>query len=85
MKTEPYFVYIVHCRDGSLYTGITTNVEERITAHNSGNGARYTNSRRPVRLAYVEPQDDKSAALKREYAIKQYSRETKLALIASKR
>lgn len=83
MKAVSYFVYILYCRDGTLYTGITTNVEDRIKAHNNGTGAHYTSARRPVRLAYVEPQADKSAALKREYAIKQYSRETKLALIAS--
>ena len=76
-----YYVYILKCRDGTLYTGITTNVQKRLATHNSGKGAKYTRSRLPVTLLYQEPQPDKSAALKRENAIKALTRPQKLALI----
>lgn len=76
-----YYVYILQCRDGTLYTGITTDVEKRLATHNSGKGAKYTRSRLPVTLMYQEPQPDKSAALKRELAIKSLTRGQKLALI----
>ncbi len=76
-----YYVYILTCGDGSLYTGITTDVRRRVEAHNSGKGAKYTRSHLPVRLSYAEEQRDKSAALKRERAIKQLDRREKLALI----
>lgn len=75
------FVYMVECRDGSLYTGWTTDVEERIKTHNEGTGAKYTRSRLPVRLVYFEEVDSRSAALKREAAIKKLTREKKLKLI----
>lgn len=78
------FVYIVECADGTLYTGWTTDVEKRLQTHNAGEGAKYTRSRRPVRLLYSEPCADKSAALKREAEIKRLSRAKKLALIAGK-
>ena len=78
------FVYIVECADGTLYTGWTTDVEKRLQTHNAGEGAKYTRSRRPVRLLYSEPCADKSAALKREAEIKRLSRADKLALIAGK-
>ena len=74
-------VYILRCGDGSLYTGISTDVERRIAVHNSGKGAKYTRSRRPVELAYCEECADKSAALKREIEIKALTREQKLNLI----
>ena len=77
-----YYVYILKCRDGSLYTGITVDVENRLKAHNNGTGAKYTRSRRPVSLCYQESQPDKSAALRREAAIKRLTRAQKLALIA---
>lgn len=77
-----YFVYILSCCDGSLYTGITTDLPRRLAAHNRGTGAKYTRSHRPVTLAYYETQPDKSTALKREWAIKQLSRTEKLRLIA---
>lgn len=72
---------MVECRDGSLYTGWTTDVEERIKTHNEGTGAKYTRSRLPVRLVYFEEVDSRSAALKREAAIKKLTREKKLKLI----
>lgn len=76
-----YFVYMVNCKDGSLYTGCTNDLVNRIKMHNLGKGARYTASRRPVELVYSEEQPDKSAALKREIAIKKLSRYEKLELI----
>lgn len=78
-----YVVYILRCRDGTLYTGSTNDVEKRLRAHQSGHGAKYTRSRLPVCLVYQERAADKGAALRREAAIKKLSREQKLALIAS--
>lgn len=78
------FVYIVECRDGTLYTGWTTDVEARVRTHNSGNGTKYTRSRLPVKLVYFEEAENKSAALRREAAIKKLSREKKLKLISKK-
>ncbi len=78
---KPWFVYIVRCSDGSLYTGIAVDVEARIKAHNSGMGAKYTKPRRPVILLYQEMLDNQSEATKREYAIKKLSRRQKLRLI----
>ena len=75
------FVYMLECGDGSLYTGWTTDIEERVHTHNSGCGAKYTRSRLPVKLVYFEEVDGRSAALKREAAIKKLSREKKLLLI----
>ncbi|MDP6437025.1 MAG: GIY-YIG nuclease family protein [Gammaproteobacteria bacterium] len=74
-------VYIVRCGDGSLYTGIALNLDERIDSHNSGEGGRYTRSHLPVELVYSESAADRSIALRREHAIKQLSRDSKLALI----
>lgn len=77
-----YFVYILECSDKSLYTGITTNIEKRLNEHNtSSKGAKYTKARRPVKLVYQEPAQDRSAASKREYAIKKLTRIKKLQLI----
>lgn len=77
----PSYVYILRCADGSLYTGWTNNLQKRVKAHQSGRGAKYTRSRSPVELVYSEELADKTAALKREYAIKQLSHEQKLNLI----
>lgn len=78
----PYYVYIVHCNDGTLYTGIALDVEKRVIEHNlSPKGAKYTHSRRPVALAYSEIYKDKNAALKREITIKKMSRLQKNKLI----
>ncbi len=76
-----HFVYILCCRDNTYYTGYTTDVEKRVQRHNEGKGAKYTKSRRPVQLVYQEKYMDKSCALKREYAIKQLSRQEKEQLI----
>ena len=78
-----WYLYILRCRDGSLYTGITTDVEKRFEAHQSGKGAKYTRGRGPLELVYRETCGDHSAALKREAAIKRLTREQKQALIVS--
>ena len=77
-------VYIVHCSDGSFYTGYTGNLEKRLAAHNNGKGAKYTASRRPVELVYRESFTDRFAAMKREYRIKCWPRSKKQALILGK-
>ncbi len=74
-------VYILRCGDETLYTGITNDLDKRLAAHDSGAASRYTRSRRPVELAWSEPSDDRSAALKREAKIKKMSRAEKLKLI----
>ena len=78
-----YIVYILRCGDGSLYTGITTNLEHRVAVHNSGKGAKYTRSRLPVTPVYWETMSDKSTALRRELEIKALSRTKKLELIGT--
>lgn len=75
------YVYILRCGDNTLYTGWTNNLEKRIEAHSSGKGAKYTRARLPVKLVYFEEFDEKKSAMKREYEIKQLSREKKLKLI----
>jgi putative endonuclease len=75
------FVYIVACSDGTLYTGWTTDVEARVKAHNAGRGSRYCKQRRPVRLVYQEKMPDRSAAQRRELAIKRLPRRKKVELI----
>ena len=77
------YVYIVECADGTLYSGWTNDLEKRIAAHNAGDGAKYTRSRRPVRLRYYETFEEKSKALRRECALKKLTREEKIALIES--
>ena len=76
-----WVLYMLRCRDGSLYTGITNDLEKRLEAHRSGKGAKYTRGRGPLELLYREECADKSAALKRELEIKALSREDKLKLI----
>lgn len=73
-------VYVLECEDGSLYTGITTDLARRFKQHQSGRGARYTRSHRPVRVRYTELAADQAHALKREVAIKRMSRKQKLKL-----
>ncbi|HTR21295.1 MAG TPA: GIY-YIG nuclease family protein [Gemmatimonadales bacterium] len=80
-----WIVYILRCRDGSLYTGITSDLPRRLAAHESGRGAAYTRARRPLHLVYTERRRDRSAALRREAAIKRLSRYAKLALIQTPR
>ena len=80
-----YFVYIVRCTDGSLYTGYARDPRARTLAHNAGRGAHYTSGRRPVRLVYSEAFDTLSEALRREYELKQWPRARKQALVRSAR
>lgn len=79
-----WYVYILRCRDDSLYTGITRDVEKRLATHNRGSGAKYTRSRTPVELVYSEVCPDKSGALRRELEIKALTRQKKLELIQGK-
>jgi predicted GIY-YIG superfamily endonuclease len=80
-ENDPWFVYLLRCADGSLYTGITKDVSRRCHQHNAGIASRYTRSRRPTCLVYQEAQPSRSAALKREAAIKALSRREKMALL----
>ena len=73
-------VYLLKCADGTLYCGCTNDLPKRLAAHNRGQGAKYTRSRRPVALAWQEEQPDRSAALRREAQVKKLSRAQKLAL-----
>jgi predicted GIY-YIG superfamily endonuclease len=77
----PWTVYLARCRDGTLYTGITTDPQRRLAEHNSGVGAAYTRTRLPVLLIYQEILPDRSSALRREHAIKQLTRAAKEALV----
>ena len=76
-----YYVYMLRCADGTLYTGYTDDPQRRTQVHNAGKGAKYTRSRLPVELVYQEECGDKSAALRREHAIKHLTRAEKLQLI----
>ena len=78
-----WYVYMVRCRDNSLYTGSTNDPEHRLAVHNAGKGAKYTKSRLPVTMVYREVCEDKSAALKREAAIKRLKKAEKEALITN--
>lgn len=80
-EEKPYWVYILVCQDGSLYTGIALDPFKRLTQHNAGKGAKYTKNRRPCRMVYREEMPSKGEALRREYAIKKLSRTEKLSLI----
>lgn len=82
-KAKTWFVYILRCADGSLYTGITKDVNRRCEQHNAGTASRCTRGRLPVSAVYQEPQATQSLALKRELAIKALSRKAKEALIQS--
>ena len=76
-----WYLYILRCGDGSLYTGITTDVEKRLEAHSSGTGAKYTRGRGPLTLVYRETCGSHSAALKRELQVKSMTRQQKQELI----
>ena len=76
-----WYVYMLRCGDDTLYTGCTNDVPRRLAAHRKGAGAKYTRSRLPVELVYQETLPDRSAALRREAALKKLSRQQKLALI----
>lgn len=80
-----YYVYIVECKDQTLYTGWTVNIEERLAKHNEGKGAKYTRVRYPVVLKYFEQLPTKVEAMQREWAIKQLSRAEKFNLINEKK
>jgi putative endonuclease len=76
------FVYLLRCRDGSLYCGWTTDVDRRLASHRSGRGSRYTASRLPVELVLAQPMSDRSAARREEARIKRLTRREKLELVA---
>lgn len=78
---KQWCVYILRCRDDTLYTGVTDDFEKRLAAHRAGKGAKYTRGRTPLEPVYLEPCEDHSAALRREYAIKQLTRAQKTELI----
>ncbi|HEY6058998.1 MAG TPA: GIY-YIG nuclease family protein [Gemmatimonadales bacterium] len=82
---DGWVVYVLRCRDGSLYTGMTNDLDRRLTAHRKGKGGAYTRSRLPVRLVYTERRRGRGAALSREAAIKRLSRAAKLTLVTSGR
>ncbi|KJS22316.1 MAG: hypothetical protein VR72_06450 [Clostridiaceae bacterium BRH_c20a] len=79
-----YFIYILECKDGTLYTGWTTNIKARIEKHNQGKGAKYTRPRLPVTLRYYEVFETKTEAMQREALIKKMTRIAKYTLIESK-
>ena len=78
---KEWTVYILQCRDGTLYTGITDDLQRRLRAHQEGKGAKYTRGRGPLVLKYRETHPDKSSALRREHELKRLRREEKLAII----
>ena len=78
-------VYILRCADQSLYTGVATNLRARVQKHNTGQGAKYTRGRRPVKLVYHEPAPTRSAALKREHAIKRMKTVEKRRLVRKRK
>jgi len=78
---KQWYVYILRCADDTLYTGMTDDVIRRTEVHNSGKGAKYTRGRTPVAVVYTEECESYSSALKREYAIKQLTRQQKMDLI----
>ena len=77
------YTYMVLCKDNTLYTGWTNDLEKRLVSHNAGTGAKYTKSRRPVTMVYAEEHAEKRDAMRREAQIKRLSRREKLAMIAS--
>jgi len=82
--SQPWFLYILECRDETLYTGVTNDIPKRLAKHNAGKGAKYTRSRRPCRLVYSERHKNESAARRREHEIKRWRRDKKLTLIIPK-
>jgi len=81
---NPWFVYILRCADGSLYTGTTKDIKRRCRQHNDGAASRYTRSRRPTKLVWQEAHLNRSSALKREAAIKAMTRRAKLEMLRTK-
>jgi putative endonuclease len=84
MADKSWFVYMLRCADGTLYTGCTTDLQARLVKHNAGVGAKYTRSRLPLSIVYSESVPTRSDALKREAAIKKLSRDQKMALVTGK-
>ena len=84
-KREPWFLYILECGDGSLYTGVTKDLERRLKTHNAGRASHFTRSRLPVKLLYQESCAGRTQALIREYAVKKLPRHKKEALVESQR
>ncbi|MFC4552978.1 MULTISPECIES: GIY-YIG nuclease family protein [Halorussus] len=78
-----HWIYVIECADGSFYTGYTTDVERRVQEHDRGDGAKYTRGRTPVELVHAERFESKSAAMSREYEIKQLTRREKERLVES--
>ena len=76
-----YYVYLLECEDGSIYTGITTDVARRFKEHQEGKGGRFTRAKKAKRIAHTEEHPDRSSALKREAEIKSWTRERKVALV----
>lgn len=83
-KKEPWQLYILRCSDGSLYTGVTNNLERRLGLHDQGRASRFTRTRRPVHLVYEERCAGRTEALIRECAVKSYSRQKKVELVEGK-
>jgi putative endonuclease len=81
-KTEPWFVYMLRCQDGSYYVGVATDIEDRVREHNVGQGPAYTKERRPVKLVYTEKHESYASARKREAQLKHWRREKKEWLIS---
>ena len=77
-----YFVYLLECGDGSLYTGITTDVKRRFSEHKSGIGSNFTRAKKAKRIVYTEQHPDRSSALVREAEIKRFTRNKKLSLVS---
>lgn len=84
MENKKYYAYMLRCSDGTIYSGYTTDPYRREKVHNSGKGAKYTRARLPVKLEYFEEFDNKIDAMKREYALKQYTHKEKERIINSK-
>ena len=85
MADGDHHVYVLECADGTLYTGYTTDLERRVAEHDAGDGAKYTRCRTPVELVHSETFDSRSAAMSREYEIKQFSRPEKERLVFADR
>jgi predicted GIY-YIG superfamily endonuclease len=83
-KKKGWLLYILKCKDGTLYTGITNDLSRRVQQHNEGTASRYTRGRKPVKVIYQEQCRSRSSALKKEYRIKSLSRQEKEAYILSK-
>lgn len=77
-----HYTYMLRCKDNTYYTGYTNDLEKRVKAHNAGKGAKYTKGRRPVELVYYEEYEDKTSAMRREWEIKQMSRNEKESMQA---